>query len=50
MTNVHFEKLEQYNDIETLQFYRDNIKKGYTHEEMMEDVYKRQLLCRVITC
>lgn len=30
MTNVHFEKLEQYNDIETLQFYRDNIKRLYT--------------------
>ncbi|MBP3905293.1 MAG: alpha-glucosidase [Turicibacter sp.] len=40
MTNVHFEKLEQYNDIETLQFYRDNIKKGYTHEEMMDAIWK----------
>lgn len=40
MTNVHFESLDQYNDIETLQFYRDNIKKGYTHEQMMDAIWK----------
>ena len=40
MTNVHFESLDQYNDIETLQFYRDNLKKGYTHEQMMDAIWK----------
>ena len=40
MTNVHFESLDQYNDIETLQFYRDNIKKGYTHEQMRDAIWK----------
>ena len=39
MTNVHFESLDQYNDIETLQFYRDNLKKGYTHEQMMDAIW-----------
>ena len=32
--------LDQYNDIETLQFYRDNLKKGYTHEQMMDAIWK----------
>ena len=40
MTNVHFESLDQYNDIETLQFYRDNLKKGYTHEPLMDAIWK----------
>ena len=40
MTNVHFESLDQYNDIETLQFYRDNLKKGYAHEQMMDAIWK----------
>ncbi|HAX73871.1 MAG TPA: glucohydrolase, partial [Firmicutes bacterium] len=40
MTNVQFETLDEYNDIEIKQFYRDNIKKGYTHEEMMEAIWK----------
>ncbi|MGL4335831.1 MAG: glycoside hydrolase family 13 protein [Turicibacter sp.] len=40
MTNVKFDSLDEYNDIETHQFYRDNIKKGYTHEDMMEAIWK----------
>lgn len=40
MTNVQFESLEEYNDIEIHQFYRDNLKKGYTHEQMMEAIWK----------
>lgn len=40
MTNVQFESLEEYNDIEIHQFYHDNLKKGYTHEQMMEAIWK----------
>jgi len=40
MTNVKFESLEEYNDLEILNFYRDNLKKGYSHDEMMEAIWK----------
>lgn len=40
MTNVQFDSLEEYNDIEIHQFYRDNLQKGYTHEQMMEAIWK----------
>jgi oligo-1,6-glucosidase/glucan 1,6-alpha-glucosidase len=40
MTNVKYESIDDYNDLEILNFYRDNIKKGYTHEEMMEAIWK----------
>jgi len=40
MTNVKYEKIEDYNDIEILNFYRDNLKKGYTHQEMMEAIWQ----------
>ncbi len=40
MTNVHFDSLEEYNDIEIQQFYRDNLQKGYTHEQMMEAIWR----------
>lgn len=35
MTNVPFESIDCYRDIETLNFYRDKIAEGFTHEEMM---------------
>ena len=40
MTNVHFDSLEEYNDIEIHQFYCDNLQKGYTHEQMMEAIWR----------
>ena len=40
MTNVHFDSLGEYNDIEIHQFYRDNLQKGYTHEQMMEAIWR----------
>jgi oligo-1,6-glucosidase len=35
MTNVKFERLEQYKDIESLNFYKVKTQAGVSHEEMM---------------
>jgi oligo-1,6-glucosidase len=35
MTNVRFERLEQYKDIESLNFYKVKTESGVSHEEMM---------------
>jgi oligo-1,6-glucosidase len=35
MTNVKFDNLEQYKDIETLNFYKVRTEAGVSHEEMM---------------
>ncbi|WP_353498996.1 glycoside hydrolase family 13 protein [Vibrio sp. CB1-14] len=35
MTNVKFERLEQYKDIESLNFYKVRTQAGVSHEEMM---------------
>jgi glycosidase len=40
MTNVKYESIDDYNDIEILNFYRDNLKKGYTHQQMMEAIWQ----------
>ena len=34
MTNVKFEDISEYRDIETLNMYQDRIQKGYSHEEL----------------
>lgn len=39
MTNVKFESIDDYNDIETLGFYHKNIEAGRSMEDMMEAVY-----------
>ena len=42
MTNVSFEKLSDYKDIEILNAYEDLVvKKGRSHEEMMQGIYDR---------
>lgn len=41
MTNVRFEDINEYNDIESLNMYKDRISKGYTHEEIMESIYAK---------
>lgn len=41
MTNVRFENIEEYDDIETRNMYNDRISKGYTHEEIMESIYTK---------
>ncbi|HAS6314472.1 TPA: alpha,alpha-phosphotrehalase [Vibrio vulnificus] len=37
MTNVAFESLEQYKDIETLNFYKVKTESGVSHQHMMEN-------------
>ncbi|WP_050616308.1 glycoside hydrolase family 13 protein [Bacillus testis] len=42
MTNVAFDALDQYKDIETLNAYRDLVEgKGWTHEKMMSAIHAR---------
>ena len=41
MTNIRLENIEDYNDIESINMYKDRIKKGYTHEEIMNSIYKK---------
>lgn len=41
MTNVRFEDINEYNDIESLNMYKDRLSKGYTHEEIMESIYAK---------
>ncbi len=40
MTNVRFESINQYQDIETLNFYKEKIAEGFTHEEMMNALWE----------
>lgn len=40
MTNVAFDTLEEYNDIETLNFYKEKIEEGFSHEDMMNAIYE----------
>ncbi|MUL00809.1 alpha,alpha-phosphotrehalase [Aliivibrio fischeri] len=39
MTNVAFDTLEEYKDIETLNFYRVKIESGVSHESMMKGIH-----------
>lgn len=41
MTNVRFEQLEDYRDIELLNMYKERIKEGYKHEEIMTSIYAK---------
>lgn len=41
MTNVRFDDINEYNDIESLNMYKYRISKGYTHEEIMESIYAK---------
>jgi len=41
MTNVKWENIEDYNDIETLNMYQERIQQGYKHEEIMESIYAK---------
>ncbi|WP_409068516.1 alpha,alpha-phosphotrehalase [Clostridium sp. FAM 1755] len=40
MTNVKFEDIEDYNDIKTINIYKEKIKKGMSNEEALEYVWK----------
>jgi oligo-1,6-glucosidase len=39
MTNVKFESLDDYRDIETLNMYKERKGLGYSHEEIMNSIY-----------
>ncbi|WP_409304227.1 glycoside hydrolase family 13 protein [Peribacillus sp. SCS-155] len=41
MTNVKFESIEDYRDIETLNAYRDLTEGSLTHEEIFKGIYER---------
>ena len=41
MTNIRFETIEEYNDIEIRNMYKDRIAKGFSHEEVMESIYAK---------
>ena len=41
MINVRFEDINEYNDIETLNMYKDRISKGYSHDEIMASIYAK---------
>ena len=46
MTNVKFDSLDDYRDIETLNMYNERKSLGYSHEEIMDfDLRKRQGQC-----
>jgi oligo-1,6-glucosidase/glucan 1,6-alpha-glucosidase len=41
MTNIRFESIDEYDDIETKNMYNDRISKGYKHEDIMESIYTK---------
>ncbi|MBC2316320.1 alpha-glucosidase [Listeria booriae] len=41
MTNVHFNDLADYRDIETLNMYRDRIEQGFSHDAIMKSIYTK---------
>ena len=41
MTNVRFEDINEYNDIESLNMYKDRLSKGYSHDEIMISIYAK---------
>ncbi|MGL4107620.1 glycoside hydrolase family 13 protein [Clostridium sp. LP20] len=41
MTNIRFETIEEYNDIEIRNMYKDRLARGFKHEELMESIYAK---------
>ncbi len=39
MTNVCFDSIEEYRDIESINMYADRRQKGYSHEAIMDSIY-----------
>ncbi|MFC5773531.1 glycoside hydrolase family 13 protein [Ectobacillus antri] len=39
MTNVRFENLSDYEDVETMNMYKERSMLGYAHEDIMESIY-----------
>ena len=40
MTNVKFDNLDDYDDIETYNFYKENLKNGFSHDNMMKAIWE----------
>lgn len=41
MTNVRFDSIEKYQDIETLNMYQERMEKGYDRQDIMESIYAK---------
>ena len=41
MTNVRFDSIEEYQDIETLNMYQERMEKGYDKQDIMESIYDK---------
>ncbi|MMZ61679.1 Oligo-1,6-glucosidase [compost metagenome] len=41
MTNVRFETIEEYKDIETLNMYREYLDKGHASEDILKSIYAK---------
>ena len=41
MTNVRFADISQYQDIETLNMYKERLDEGYSKEEIMNSIYAK---------
>ncbi len=41
MTNVRFADISQYQDIETLNMYKERLDEGYSKEEIMDSIYAK---------
>ena len=41
MTNVRFESIEQYQDIEIRNMYRERLEKGYAEKDIMDSIYAK---------
>lgn len=41
MTNVRFDSIEEYQDIETLNMYQERMEKGYDKKDIMESIYAK---------
>ena len=41
MTNVRFDDISHYEDIETLNLYRERVEKGYRSEDVMRSIYAK---------
>lgn len=41
MTNVRFDSIEKYQDIETLNMYQERMEKGYDRQNIMESIYAK---------
>ena len=41
MTNVHFDDISQYKDIETLHMYKERMEEGYSKEEVMASIHAK---------